>query len=113
AKRNRKTRYRKPRFLNRTKPKGWLAPSVQHKVASHIKLVDKVHQILPIKSITVEVAQFNIQKINDPSIEGVEYQQGEQLGFWNIREYVFFRDKHTCKQCKGKSKDIFPYIPKA
>src|SRR5699024_9325268 len=47
AKRNRKTRYRKPRFLNRTKPKGWLAPSVQHKVASHIKLVDKVHQILP------------------------------------------------------------------
>ena len=105
ARRNRKTRYRMPRFLNRKKDKGWLAPSVQHKVDSHIKLIDRVHDILPIKHITVEVAQFDIQKIKNPHIEGVEYQQGEQLGFWNVREYVLFRDKHTCQRCKGKKKD--------
>lgn len=105
ARRNRKTRYRMPRFLNRKKDKGWLAPSVQHKVDSHIKLVDKIHDILPIKHITVEVAQFDTQKIKNPHIEGVEYQQGEQLGFWNVREYVLFRDKHTCQRCKGKKKD--------
>ena len=105
ARRNRKTRYRMLRFLNRKKDKGWLAPSVQHKVDSHIKLIDRVHDILPIKHITVEVAQFDIQKIKNPHIKGVEYQQGEQLGFWNVREYVLFRDKHTCQRCKGKKKD--------
>ena len=105
ARRNRKTRYRMPRFLNRKKDKGWLAPSVQHKVDSHIKLIDRVHDILPIKHITVEVAQFDTQKIKNPHIEGIEYQQGEQLGFWNVREYVLFRDKHTCQRCKGRSKD--------
>src|SRR6266699_2908506 len=33
------------------------------------------------------------------------YQQGPQLGFWNVREYVLFRDGHTCKWCLGKSGD--------
>lgn len=105
SRRNRKTRYRKARFLNRKKPEGWLAPSVQHKVDSTIRILEKLHEILPIKHISMEVAQFDIQKIKNPSIQGVEYQQGEQLGFWNVREYVFYRDNHTCQHCKGKSKD--------
>lgn len=105
ARRNRATRYRKPRFLNRKKTKGWLAPSVQNKVDSHIKLVDMVYGILPITKITVEVAQFDTQKLKNPSIKGMEYQQGEQMGFWNVREYVLYRDGHTCQRCKGKKKD--------
>ena len=107
ARRNRKTRYRKPRFLNRVKSKhkGWLAPSVQAKVDTHLRVVRDVHKILPISKITVEVASFDIQKIKNPEIEGAEYQQGEQLNFWNVREYVLFRDGHTCQCCKGKSKD--------
>ena len=106
SRRNRKTRYRKPRFDNRKNKKdGWLAPSVQHKIDTHIKVVDDICKILPIKKITVEVASFDIQKIKNPDIEGVEYQQGEQLDFWNTREYVLFRDDHTCQCCKGKSKD--------
>lgn len=105
SRRNRNTRYRKARFLNRKKPNGWLAPSIQHKVDSHIKLVKWVHSLLPITHITVEVAQFDTQKIKNPDIQGVAYQQGEQLGFWNVREYVLYRDGHTCQWCKGKSKD--------
>lgn len=105
ARRNRKTRYRKPRFLNRKKPKGWLAPSVQHKVDSHIKMIDKIYKILPIKQLTIEVAQFDTQLLKNPEIQGKEYQQGVQMGFWNTREYVLFRDKHTCQRCKGESGD--------
>ena len=105
SRRNRKTRYRKARFDNRKKPKGWLAPSVQNKVDAHTKVVKLAKSILPIANTTVEVAQFDIQKIKNPNIEGVDYQKGEQLGFWNVREYIFFRDKHTCQYCKGKSKD--------
>ncbi|MDD6448337.1 MAG: RNA-guided endonuclease IscB [Lachnospiraceae bacterium] len=105
SRRNRKLRYRKPRFNNRKRSDGWLAPSVKQKVDSHITMIAKVHKILPISNIIVEVASFDIQKIQNPEISGTDYQQGEQLGFWNVREYVLFRDGHKCQCCHGKSKD--------
>ena len=105
CRRNRKTRYRKARFDNRRRGDGWLAPSVRQKVESHLTVVRHVCEILPVSSITVETASFDIQKIKNPDIEGKDYQQGEQLGFWNVREYVLFRDGHVCQCCKGKSKD--------
>lgn len=100
-------RYRKARFNNRvsSKRKGWLAPSVENKIQTHLTVVEKIHKFLPITNIVVETASFDIQKINNPSIYGSEYQQGEQLDFFNVREYVLFRDNHTCQHCKGKSKD--------
>lgn len=100
-------RYRKARFNNRvsSKRKGWLAPSVENKIQTHLTVVEKIHKFLPITNIVVEIASFDIQKINNPIISGSEYQQGEQLDFFNVREYVLFRDNHTCQHCKGKSKD--------
>lgn len=105
--RRNRLRYRASRFNNRvhSKNKGWLAPSVEHKIQTHFKVVEDVHKILPITKIIVETASFDIQKIKNPDIHNEEYQQGEQLGFWNVREYVLFRDNHTCQCCKGKSKD--------
>lgn len=105
ARRNRKTRYRKARFDNRRRGDGWLAPSIREKIDTHLTVIANVHKILPITKITVETAQFDIQKIKNSNIQGVEYQQGEQLDFWNVREYVLWRDNHTCQCCKGKSKD--------
>ncbi|HHU59980.1 TPA: HNH endonuclease [bacterium] len=101
-------RYRKPRFLNRvsSKNKGWLAPSIEHKINTHLRVINDVHKILPITKIIVEVASFDIQKIKNPAIEGAEYQQGDQLGFWNTREYVLHRDGHKCQHCLGRSKDV-------
>lgn len=112
ARRNRKTRYRQPRFNNRvhSKQKGWLAPSVENKINSHLTMVNKVHKILPITRIVVETASFDTQLLKaieegKPLPQDIDYQQGEKLGFWNTREYVLFRDNHTCQCCKGKSKD--------
>ena len=107
TRRNRKTRYREPRFLNRvsSKKQGWVAPSIKQKIQTHLTVIDKVYQILPITKLVVETASFDIQKIKNPTIGGAEYQQGEQLGFWNVREYVMSRDGHTCQCCNGKSKD--------
>ena len=103
----RSIRYRAPRFLNRraSKKDGWLAPSVQQKVHSHVKAVQDACRILPVTSVTVEVAQFDTQLLKNPGIAGEQYQQGPQLGFWNVREYVLFRDNHQCQHCHGKSKD--------
>jgi len=105
SRRSRKTWYRESRFLNRKKPEGWLAPSIQHKLDSHLKLVDRVRAILPVSQVNVEISAFDIQKIKDPDVSGAGYQNGDQKGFANAREYVLYRDGHQCTACKGKSKD--------
>ena len=94
TRRSRKTRYRNTRFLNRkhTKPKGWIAPSIRARLDSHLELIAKVHSILPIGKIIVEIASFDIQKIKNPEIKGGEYQQGEMLGFNNLKAYILCRD---------------------
>ena len=108
SRRNHKTRYRAPRFDNRvrSKHKGWLAPSVENRIQAHISRIEAVCRVLPITKIVIETASFDIQKIKNPEVEGTDYQQGEQLGFWNVREYVLFRDGHVCQACKGRSKDL-------
>lgn len=100
-------RYRSARFNNRikSKHKGWLAPSIEQKINTHIQVIKHLYEILPITKLIVETAQFDIQKINNPEISSEEYQKGEQLGFWNVREYVLHRDNHECQNCHGKSKD--------
>ena len=105
SRRNRKTRYRKARFNNRRRKEGCLAPSIKQKIDTHLSVIDRLYKILPVTKIIVEVANFDIQKIKNPDIIGTEYQEGEQLGFWNVREYVLHRDGHLCQCCKGKSKD--------
>ena len=79
GRRNRKTRHRKARFNNRKRPDGWLAPSIRQKIETHLIVVRNVCRILPVSSITVETASFDIQKIKNPGIQGTEFQQGEQL----------------------------------
>ncbi|MFP3727115.1 RNA-guided endonuclease IscB [Priestia filamentosa] len=100
-------RYRKPRFDNRKKDKGWLAPSIQHKLDSHLRYIEWVKSILPISNTIIEVANFDTQKILNPDIQGLEYQEGVQKEFYNLREYILHRDHHTCQNpnCKNKSKE--------
>jgi hypothetical protein len=98
-------RYRKPGFLKDTKTEGWLAPSIQHKLQSHVQLVNKLKTILPISRVIVEVANFDAQKIKNPDIQGTEHQEGEQAGFSHLRDYILHRDRHQCQNpaCRGKS----------
>jgi len=103
TRRNRKLRYRKPRFLNRKREKGWLPPSIKNRLECHKTLIAKVHKFLPVGKTIVEVANFDIQKIKNPDIKGAEYQQGDQLGFWNVRAFVLYRDNYTCQCCFGES----------
>lgn len=100
--RRNRLRYRKCRFKNRKVEEGWIAPSIQHKINSHVKAVAKVVSILPISKILLEVANFDIQKLKNPDISGKEYQEGELYDFRNVREYIFFRDNYTCQIC-GKN----------
>ena len=104
--RSRKTRYRKPRFKNRkNKKKGWLPPSLEQKVAVQLNEIDHLHRYFPIETIIVEVADFDIQKIKNPDISGVEYQQGTLQGY-NIRNYLLEKHGRKCFYC-GKSVSKF------
>lgn len=99
-------RHRKPRFDKRKRPQGWLAPSIQHKLDTHHKLINRVKRILPVKQVVIEVAAFDTQKINNPDIHGQQYQQGQQHGFSHLREYILHRDAHKCQNpnCQNKAK---------
>ncbi|MBO7607780.1 MAG: HNH endonuclease [Paludibacteraceae bacterium] len=106
--RRHRLRYRKPRFLNRvhSKNKGWLAPSVENRIDTHLGVMRKIHRILPVTRVVLEVGSFDTQKLLDDGITGEGYQHGVQYNFWNVREYVLARDGHKCQCCKGKSKDL-------
>ena len=105
SRRNRKTRYREPRYNNcvHSKHHRWLAPSVEQRIGYHINMVGFVCRLLPISNITVEEAKFDTQKIENPDVEGVGYQRGPQYGFENVKEYVRCRDGYKCRKCGSKT----------
>jgi len=98
GRRNRHTRYRQARFLNRTRPKGWLAPSLQHRVETTLTWVRKLIELAPISSIFQELVRFDLQQLENPEISGVEYQQGELLGY-EVREYLLNKWDRKCAYC--------------
>lgn len=106
ARRNRKTRYRKPRIDNRVRSehKGWLAPSVEVKIQEHITSIRRVCRILPVSKVVIETAEFDLQLLKaieegKPVPQGEDYQQGEMYGHYNVRQYVLWRDGYTCQCC--------------
>ena len=99
--RNRKTRYRKPRFDNRTKPKGWLAPSLQSRVNNLQTWLVRFIKLCNVQSISMELVRFDTQLMQDAEISGVEYQQGELAGY-EVREYLLEKFGRKCCYC-GKT----------
>jgi hypothetical protein len=101
GRRSRNTQYREPRFLNRSIPKGWFAPSIEHKINSHLELIKKIKKLLPITELDIEVAAFDTQKMQNPEISGIEYQQGKLQGY-EVREYLLEKFQRKCAYC-GKT----------
>jgi len=98
GRRSRHTRYRQARFLNRTRPKGWLAPSLQHRVKTTLTWVNKLIKLAPINSIAQELVRFDLKQLENPEISGIEYQQGTLLGY-EVREYLLEVWERKCAYC--------------
>lgn len=109
TRRNRKTRYRKPRFDNRKNSikKDRFSPTMTSKINSHLKEIEFVKSIMPIKNIIIETATFDPHALKNPAVLNNKwlYQKGTNYGFANTKAYVLSRDGYTCQHCKGKSKD--------
>jgi len=101
SRRARKTRYRQPRFLNRTRPEGWLAPSLQSRIENIKTWVERLRKLAPIEAISQELVRFDMQLMANPDIQGQEYQQGTLAGY-ETREYLLEKWGRQCAYCGVK-----------
>jgi len=98
GRRARHTRYRQARFLNRTRPQGWLAPSLAHRVHTTLTWVNRFRKFASITEVKQELVRFDLQQIENPEISGVEYQQGTLAGY-EVREYLLEKWSRRCAYC--------------
>jgi 5-methylcytosine-specific restriction endonuclease McrA len=94
-------RHRAPRFDNRTRPTGWLAPSLQHRVNTQLAWVARIRRWAPVSAVPTELVRFDMQLMQDAEISGVEYQQGVLAGY-EVREYLLAKWDRTCAYCGAK-----------
>ena len=92
-------RHRAPRFDNRgNKKRGWLAPSLQHRVHTCMSWVKRIMRLAPVSAISMELVRFDTQKMQDPEINGIEYQRGTLFGF-EVGEYLLQKWGRQCAYC--------------
>jgi RRXRR protein len=104
--RARKTRYRAARSANRRRPDGWLPPSLRSKAEAIFKVVGFIASLVPVGQVRVEVGSFDTQKIQNPDIAGIEYQQGELAGYL-LREYLLEKFERRCVYCGAQGAILF------
>src|SRR5258708_18793318 len=115
GRRQRRTRYRKPRFTNRlTNKKGWLPPSLQSRIANVITWVGRLRRVCPLAAISMELVKFDTQLIEHADISGVAHQQGTLQGY-EVREYLLEKWGRKCAYCdaKGVSLQIEHVYPRS
>jgi 5-methylcytosine-specific restriction endonuclease McrA len=98
SRRSRKTRYRKARFLNRRRAKGWLPPSLKSRISNIETWVNRLARCYPIAGLSMELVKFDTQLMENPEISGIEYQQGELAGY-EVREYLLEKWGRKCAYC--------------
>ena len=105
SRRNRKTRYRKVRFLNRKRNDKWLPPSLQSRIDNTFMWIDRLCNLVSNPELHIETGKFDVSKMINPKVNGVDYQKGDCYGYYDVRYFVFARDSYTC-QCCGKKNQI-------
>ena len=95
-------RYRPKRFSNRKRPKGWLAPSLQHRLETTLTWIERFRKRIPMTAITCERVRFDTQKLLNPEIEGVEYSKGTLFGY-EVREYLLEKWGRKCAYCDAEN----------
>ena len=95
-------RYRPKRFSNRKRPKGWLAPSLQHRLETTLTWIERFRKRIPMTAITCERVRFDTQKLLNPEIEGVEYSRGTLFGY-EVREYLLEKWGRKCAYCDAEN----------
>ena len=113
GRRARKTRYREARFDNRTRPDGWLPPSVKSRADNVINFANKYVKLIPLKKAIVEKVSFDTSSMtNGKKLYADEYQNGE-LKDTKLRDFIFKKHNHKCVYCGGDGEEIEHIIPRS
>lgn len=113
SRRQRNTRYRPARFLNRTRPEGWLAPSVKSRADNLINFIIKYKKLINITKVMIEHVSFDTaQMSSDTDLNKTDYQQGP-LYNTNLRDFIFSKTNHKCSYCGAKATEIDHIVPRA
>ena len=91
--------------LDKNVDEGKLSNTARHALVNHQNVINQIAKILPITDVVFELASFDIHKLVNPDVSGVGYQNGDLMGFANVREYVLMRDKYSCVLCGKKKKE--------
>ncbi|MDQ2716584.1 MAG: RNA-guided endonuclease IscB [Chloroflexota bacterium] len=102
GRRSRQTRYRAPRFHNRRRKQGWLPPPLLSRVENILSWVKRLCRLCTITALSQEVVRFDLQKGENSEISGVQYQQGDLLGY-EVREFLLEKWGRTCAYCDAQN----------
>lgn len=114
GRRQRKTRYRAPRWRNRRRPQGWLPPSLLSRIHNVVTWVERLRRLAPIQAISMELVRFDMQAMENPKISGTQYQQGTLAGY-ETREYLLEKWQRKCAYCgkEGVPLQVEHIVPRA
>lgn len=113
SRRQRNTRYRPARFLNRTRPEGWLAPSIKSRADNLINFILKYKKLINITKVMIEHVSFDTaQMSSDTDLSKTDYQQGP-LYNTNLRDFIFSKTNNKCSYCGAPAQEIDHIVPRA
>lgn len=114
GRRQRKTRYRAPRWRNRRRKPGWLPPSLLSRIRNVVTWVERLRRLAPIQAISMELVRFDMQAMETPEISSTQYQQGTLAGY-ETREYVLEKWQRKCAYCgkEGVPLQVEHIVPRA
>lgn len=101
------------RFCNRKYPKGWVTPTVEHLIRTHINLIHKMQKFLPITDVAIEINRFAFMLLDDPTIAGVDYQNGPLKGYKNVNDAVFDMQDGKCLLCGQPIEHYHHIVPRS
>ena len=113
GRRSRHTQYRQPRWRNRRRPKGWIPPSLLSRVQNVLTWIERLRRFCPIGSLGFELVRFDTALLQNPDIEGLDYQRGTLWGV-EVRHYLLAKWEHQCTYCQitGVPLEIDHVVPK-
>lgn len=113
SRRQRNTRYRPARFLNRTRPEGWLAPSIKSRADNLINFIIKYKKLINITKVMIEHVSFDTaQMSSDTDLNKTDYQQGP-LYNTNLKSFIFSKTNHKCSYCGAPAQELDHIVPRA
>ena len=101
------------RFCNRKRRPGWITPTVNQLVQTHVNLVRKIGHYLPISDVAIEVNRFAFMQMENQETSGLDFQNGPLKGFHDIKAAIREQQHGKCLMCKNEIAHFHHIVPRS